>query len=972
MKEKTLHLKRALRCVLFILLLCMAGMTKGYAYDFSAVCETGQTLYYTITDVSAHMVELTDPNSTSNESWCGYQKPTGDIILPSSVEHNGIVYSVTSIGDWAFRSCDGLTGSLIIPNSVTRIGGSAFRDCSGFTGSLTIPNSVTEICGGAFAGCSGLTGSLIIPNSVTEIVGDAFRYCNGFTSLTIPNSITSIGSYAFQDCSGFTGSLTIPNFVTSIGDFAFSGCSGLTGSLTIPNSVTSISNHAFSECRGFTGSLNIPNSVTSIGNDAFSGCSGFTSLTIPNSVTSIGNYAFSGCGFTSLTIPNSVTSIGNFAFTACRNFTGSLSIPNSVTTIGEGAFQDCSGFTGSLIIPNSVTEISDRAFCRCSGFTSLTIPNSVTSIGNYAFWDCSGFTGALTIPNSVTSIGNLAFSGCNGFTGSLTITNSVTTIGYSAFSGCSGFTGSLTIGNSVTSIGEHTFSDCSGFSGSLTIGESVTSIGRYAFFNCSGFTGSLNIPNSVTEIANSAFAVCSGFTSLTIPNSVISIGEYAFGNCNDLTEIIIYRANPSTLGNGAFYDTNYSLIYVPYESINSYKTAGNWASYEDRIYPMAYATIPSYGESTGNYRFIASPLAGDTDPTAIDNLITASKYDLYRFDQSEDAEWQNYKDPNVNNFTIANGQGYLYANESEVNIIFKGAFNENGTQNVNLAYDDNAVFKGLNLVGNPFPVNAYINRSYYVMNDEGTEVTPVAVSTSTPIPACAGVMVFAESGETDPTVTFSKTAPQSASSNGSLQISVAHNSSKGSAIIDNAIVSFNDGDALGKYNFNDGDARLYIQQGSKELAIAYAGNQGEMPLNFKAKANGTYKISVNPEDVEMEYLHIIDNLTGNDTDLLQTPSYTFDASKADYASRFKLVFKANGVADNSSSADSETFAYCNGSEWVIENEGEATLQVIDLTGRILISEQISGSCSKTFSSHGVNMLRLINGDSVKTQKIVVR
>lgn len=53
---------------------------------------------------------------------------TGNIIIPSSISHNGVKYTVTSIGDYAFRNCGGLT-SVTIPNSVASIGFSAFSDC---------------------------------------------------------------------------------------------------------------------------------------------------------------------------------------------------------------------------------------------------------------------------------------------------------------------------------------------------------------------------------------------------------------------------------------------------------------------------------------------------------------------------------------------------------------------------------------------------------------------------------------------------------------------------------------------------------------------------------------------------------------------------------------------------------------------------------------------------------------------------
>ena len=164
--------------------------------------------------------------------------------------------SVTSIGDEAFWCCTGLMSIVVedgnsvyhaignclietesktlvvgcnasvIPTdgSVTSIGNYAFYDCTGLT-SVTIPDSVTSIGKKAFSWCKGLT-SVTIPDSVTSIGKNAFSWCKGLTSVTIPDSVTSIGDKAFYDCTGLT-SVTIPDSVQSIGGYTFSGCGKL-------------------------------------------------------------------------------------------------------------------------------------------------------------------------------------------------------------------------------------------------------------------------------------------------------------------------------------------------------------------------------------------------------------------------------------------------------------------------------------------------------------------------------------------------------------------------------------------------------------------------------------------------------------------------------------------------------------------------------------------------------------------------
>lgn len=256
------------------LLLCTAQAT--YAYDFEV-----DGIYYN--KLTENTVEVT--YNKYNEATENY---TGNIAIPSTFIHDEKIYTVTSIGDFAFAFCDNLT-SVTIPDGVISIDSCAFLGCPNLT-SITIPNSVTSIKQAAFHFC-GLT-SIAIPNSVTKIESGAFDWCFNLTSVTIPNGITSIEPGTFCDCHALT-SITIPNSVTSIGLAAFERCNSLT-SIIIPNNVTAIGERAFYECSSLT-SIAIPNGVTLIEYGTFYGCDNLVSIYLPHGITKIGEHAFANC-----------------------------------------------------------------------------------------------------------------------------------------------------------------------------------------------------------------------------------------------------------------------------------------------------------------------------------------------------------------------------------------------------------------------------------------------------------------------------------------------------------------------------------------------------------------------------------------------------------------------------------------------------------------------------------------------------
>ena len=118
----------------------------------------------------------------------------------------------------------------------------------------------------------------------------------------------------------------------------------------------------------------------------------------------------------------------------------------------------------------------------------------------------------------------------------------------------------------------------------------------------------------------------------------------------------------------------------------------------------------------------------------------------------------------------------------------------------------------------------------------------------------------------------------------------------------------------------------------------------------------------------MNYLHLIDNLTGADVNLMATPEYTFNANTTDYASRFRLVFSAKDA-----STGSESFAFISNGQLIVTGiTDNSVLQIIDITGRVLSSRNASNHINIDGLTPGVYVLRLINGENLKTQKIVVK
>lgn len=672
-------------------------ISMSYASDFNAVSPSGHTLYYNIIDATAHTVAVTYPG-TSSSLWTGYTKPTGNIVIPSSVSNGGISYSVVAIGDRAFFNCDSITG-ITFPNTIQSIGNYSFYACYSMS-SVTIPNSVKRMGEECFA-----TGYL--------------------SSMNVPNSVEWMGAYAFGDInhySGYTWDDNLSNGVVYLGKIAYiyKGAVPTNTSITLALDTKGIAGKAFYQQSNIT-SINLPSSLLSIGEKSFYGCGGIQSVTIPTSVKKIGYMAFEQCGALT-TVNYNATDAVPFGdtysssmyfrlFIGCDNFT-TLNFGSNVQVIPEGLFRNCTHISGQIVLPASTRKIGNYAFNGCTGITSVTIPANVDTIENAPFYGCTSLStvyynatncrsnyysspfmgctslssivigsgvqtipdylcynltslnGTLSLPNNLQKIGSYAFSDCTGINGSLTIPNSVRRICTYAFRNCTGIT-AVTLGTNLDALETGAFSGTSSISAitykaincineqsswiftgnaitSLSINSNVQSIPDCFIGTCPNLT-TVNFPNGISRIGVSNFHNCGLTGTLTLPSSITEIGYGSFTLCSGLSGIQCNASTPPTVP--PMYGTSYIFtncwnipLYVPCSSVSAYQNAPGWSNFTNisGIGGCSYTVTLSVNNSA-----MGSVSGGGTYTQGATATISATPNNGYHFDHWSDGNAQN-------------------------------------------------------------------------------------------------------------------------------------------------------------------------------------------------------------------------------------------------------------------------------------------------------------------------------------------
>ena len=203
-------------------------------------------------------------------------------------------------------------------------------------------------------------------------------------------------------------------------------------------------------------------------------------------------------------------------------------------------------------------------------------------------------------------------------------------------------------------------------------------------------------------------------------------------------------------------------------------------------YSAAISIAATTTNAKDGWYLIASPM-GTVSPSSVTNLLS-NNYDLFRFNQGAEMEWQNYtihSNDHENPFNaLVSGQGYLYANSSNVTLTFIGT-PYSGTGEFALEYstsNPDTRMRGWNLIGNPFGVTATIENPFYRMNNAHNEIIPAVDNNVAPMEG-----VFVQATAENQTVTFSTGAKrETAGAEDRIVINLSDN--KGT-IIDRAIVN---------------------------------------------------------------------------------------------------------------------------------------------------------------------------------------
>ncbi len=186
-----------------------------------SVTSIGENAFYGCSNLASVKVLVTDYSDfCTNKIVSLIKSRIGKPVM--LIDENGneikdfrIPEGVTTVGEYAFCNCSGLT-SVLIPSSVTSISQQAFSGC----------NNVEKLIYGE--GCTktvstGLTSvsEVVLPKTLQTIEASAFYNFKNLKTITIPQSVTSIGQQAFYGCAALASVTMENNNLTEIYQSSF-------------------------------------------------------------------------------------------------------------------------------------------------------------------------------------------------------------------------------------------------------------------------------------------------------------------------------------------------------------------------------------------------------------------------------------------------------------------------------------------------------------------------------------------------------------------------------------------------------------------------------------------------------------------------------------------------------------------------------------------------------------------------------
>lgn len=381
-------------------------------------------------------------------------------------------------------------------------------------------------------------------------------------------------------------------------------------------------------------------------------------------------------------------------------------------------------------------------------------------------------------------------------------------------------------------------------------------------------------------------------------SNVIIIGDAELNN--DQTEYTVndlYIANNASLtipdetklnvyGNLINFDPDKLVIHDgELEQYNKYVRA---------TYLKDVAAFEPEATTCNGWMFLAPAIVDNLTTSGIDGLIGEGS-DLYQYDELS-SYWCNEKCQTDFN-ELVNGRGYLYANQDDVTLVFAGEIMPtNATCTIPLNYHYDNDLPGFNLVGNPFTnsittfgYNGDIN-GIYVMNDAGNELTATTLD-DLAVGPCQGFFVKASYGNVE--ITFNSASKSATQPEMLKTSSVSLTLSCDGNIVDRAYL-LGEGERLEKVSLNEANTNIFFTSNDEDYAIASCDSEaGVMQLNIRNANEASYTLNINVTNSDYSYLHLLDNLTGADVDMLVSGNtlYSFEAKASDSPSRFTLVYR---------------------------------------------------------------------------------